>query len=479
MGEIDLQHEIQFDDDSGVVYRRRGQRRARRMYSARIDGCKTAMTVALYQGPNAEQAWQKDISMHSWLRHPNFVQLYGVASTGPMYAAVFHDDLIPLEQFRNIHCNSPILSLYFRAYWSHEFQAVNYHLISMFNRTLDEDSCTLWIRASTRRLCVDDMILNDELRWWLLYLRSVDHWEPGREDIDRMSYNGPNYEAMVISSLALSDYHKFRGIYSSHSRGFSFPAHATATVGMVVKHDSNCEVELPVNIVFLPLLDVRDMSWHCSWSQPDGAPQDPWIDAEPEGDLMPDSWRRYNLHQICAAALIKGSMHRYMSFGCAEVWLSQANHIFSSLQIRSNHNQYDCVEFTWAFSPTTRSSCPSQGWLFMRLDDQLRSGPSSFRWPDCATYWSRDPFGAVRLSPEEAEEAGFPLITLKFRVSGHYWDSVDYAELWKFHQAKGFASDSQEIARHLGHPLYQLCDEVAVETPFAHGKLSLSNLNVH
>ncbi|KAJ7711207.1 hypothetical protein B0H16DRAFT_1629293 [Mycena metata] len=47
--------------------------------------------------------------------------LYGVASIGPTYAAVFHDDLIPFEQFRDIHCNSPILSLYFRAYWSHEF----------------------------------------------------------------------------------------------------------------------------------------------------------------------------------------------------------------------------------------------------------------------------------------------------------------------------------------------------------------------
>ncbi|KAJ7754785.1 hypothetical protein B0H16DRAFT_1372288 [Mycena metata] len=101
-------------------------------------------------------------------------------------------------------------------------------------------------------------------------------------------------------------------------------------------------------------------------------------------------------------------------------------------------------------------------------DAQLRPGPCSFRWPDCAAYWSRDPFGAVRLSPEEAEEAGFPLITLKISVNGEYWDSIDYAELWRFHQAKGFAPDSQEIARHLGHPLYRFCDEVAVETPFAH-----------
>ncbi|KAJ7735158.1 hypothetical protein B0H16DRAFT_133530 [Mycena metata] len=139
----------------------------------------------------------------------------------------------------------------------------------------------------------------------------------------------------------------------------------------------------------------------------------------------------------------------------------------------------DWVTFTWAFSPTTRSSCPSQGWLFICPDAQLRSGPCSFRWPECAAYWSRDPLGAVRLSPEEAEEAGFPLITLKLRAGGESWDSIDYAALWQFHQGKGFTPDSQEIARHLGYPLYQLCDEVAVETPFAHGKLSLSNPNVH
>ncbi|KAJ7735222.1 hypothetical protein B0H16DRAFT_1426126, partial [Mycena metata] len=165
-----------------------------------------------------------------------------------------------------------------------------------------------------------------------------------------------------------------------------------------------------------------------------------------------------------------------------ELWLSQANHIFSSLQIRSNHNQYVIVRqvtFTLAFSPTTRSSCPSQGWLFLCPDTQLRSGPCSFQWPDCAAYWSHDPFGAVRLSPQEAEEAGFPLITLKLSVWGDSWDSIAYAELWQFHQAKGFAPDSQEIARHLGHPLYQLCDEVAIETPFVHSKSSLSNLNVH
>ncbi|KAJ7754786.1 hypothetical protein B0H16DRAFT_1541770 [Mycena metata] len=188
----------------------------------------------------------------------------------------------------------------------------------MFNQTVDEDKCTLWIRASTRRLCVDDMMLNDAIMGrHFSYLASVYHWKPGREDIDRMSYNGPNHEAVVISSLALSDYHKFCGSYSSHSRSFSFPAHATATIGMVVKHHSNCEVhplncavKLPVNIAFLPLLDVRlgdtSSGWGsgCSWGsgsscsgagEPDGAPSNPWIDVDLAGDLMPDSWRRYGV----------------------------------------------------------------------------------------------------------------------------------------------------------------------------------------
>ncbi|KAJ7846090.1 hypothetical protein B0H14DRAFT_2773396 [Mycena olivaceomarginata] len=406
-----------------------------------------------------------------------------------MHAAVFHDDLIPLEQFIGIYRNSPILSRYFRAYWWAEFNEVDRHLESMLNRTIDKNKRTLWIRGSNRRLCVDDTILNDDTGVFpsYSYLIEGSRWKPVREDIDIMSYNGPNHEAVVISSLALSHYHEFCdsddfcasfcGHYSSHSHSFSISVHATATVGMVVKHHlSNCEVELPVNIAFLPLLDLGDIS--CGWSrglsygwcgpgEPEDVPSAIWHDKGLGGDLMPDSWRRYNLHQIFSAA----SIDRDVLFDHLEPWLGQANHIFSSLQIRSHHNQYVVINrviFMCVFSPTTRSSFPSQGWLFVCPDDQLRSGPCSFRWPDCATYWSRDPFGAVRLSTEEAEEAGFPLIKLKIKVGGRAWNTIDYAALWRFHQAKGFVPNSQEIARHLGHPLYQLCDELAVEASFAH-----------
>ncbi|KAJ6461485.1 hypothetical protein C8R47DRAFT_1058439 [Mycena vitilis] len=293
-----------------------------------------------------------------------------------------------------------------------------------------------------------------------------------------MSYTGPNHEAVAVFSLGLSQYHKILAQYLSSTRAvrLSFPASATATIGMVVNNQH-------VNIALAPTLEVGDISpsqgYYMGWWP--GEPSHPFVD----GHLMPNSWRRYNLHRIFSTPSIHADCEILCSFGSSdylEPWLSQANHIFSSLRIRSDHDQYallHSVYFTWILSPTTRSHFPSQGWLFLCPGAQLRSGPCSFRWPDCAAYWSYDPFGAQRLSTEEAEEAGFPLIKLRLEICGSSWNASDYAGLWQFHAGKGFAPDSQEIARHLNHPLYQLCDELAVETPLAHGKLSLCNIEIH
>ncbi|KAJ7917064.1 hypothetical protein B0H13DRAFT_1524924, partial [Mycena leptocephala] len=71
-------------------------------------------------------------------------------------------------------------------------------------------------------------------------------------------------------------------------------------------------------------------------------------------------------------------------------------------------------------------------------------------------YWSLDPLGAERLSPGEATELGFPSIELDTAIFADSWDASVYAALRQFHRAKGFDPDSQDVARHLGYPLYQL-----------------------
>jgi hypothetical protein len=57
LGDIDLQHEIRLNKVEGSVVAGRRRERAsfRRVYSARIYGRNAPMTVAMYQGPGAEE----------------------------------------------------------------------------------------------------------------------------------------------------------------------------------------------------------------------------------------------------------------------------------------------------------------------------------------------------------------------------------------------------------------------------------------
>jgi hypothetical protein len=56
MGDINLLEEIHLNNETGVVGRHHPEStRVRRMYSARVDGRKAGLTVAVYQGDGAEE----------------------------------------------------------------------------------------------------------------------------------------------------------------------------------------------------------------------------------------------------------------------------------------------------------------------------------------------------------------------------------------------------------------------------------------
>ncbi|KAJ7876852.1 hypothetical protein B0H14DRAFT_2567965 [Mycena olivaceomarginata] len=94
-GYINLLHKIEPRGGSGVVHHNYGRNSVRTVYSAGIHGCKSNMTVALYQGKGAEDRWRKDISQYSELRlhhrHPYLAQLYGIVNTANLHAVAFHD----------------------------------------------------------------------------------------------------------------------------------------------------------------------------------------------------------------------------------------------------------------------------------------------------------------------------------------------------------------------------------------------------
>ncbi|KAJ7646130.1 hypothetical protein B0H17DRAFT_1215819 [Mycena rosella] len=114
----------------------------------------------------------------------------------------------------------------------------------------------------------------------------------------------------------------------------------------------------------------------------------------------------------------------------------------------------------------TSDSIPP-GYLFLcPLEDLQADSPSRFRLPECPAYWSLDQSGAERLSIEEAEKLGFPSLELEVEVTGCSWDNSVYTGIRQFHRAKGFDSDSQDVARKLGLPLFEISTEVG--GPFAH-----------
>ncbi|KAJ6555886.1 hypothetical protein B0H19DRAFT_137412 [Mycena capillaripes] len=97
--------------------------------------------------------------------------------------------------------------------------------------------------------------------------------------------------------------------------------------------------------------------------------------------------------------------------------------------------------------------------------EDFRTGAFSFRWPECPAYWSLDPLGTEHLTAKEVTELGFPSLQLYTTIFARSWDATVYAGLRQFYKAKGFDPDSQDVARYLGEPLYQLSNEIDV--PFA------------
>ncbi|KAJ7063840.1 hypothetical protein C8F01DRAFT_1250107 [Mycena amicta] len=132
LGDINLQRELRVDDRSVSVYRRREHGCVHRVYSARVEGRKGDMTVAIFQGKNAEEQWSQTVLEHSSLRHPNVVQLYGVSSSSGIHATVYHDELIPFEHFLNRYRHSHFLLLDLLGYFIEEQGAAAHYFWSVF-----------------------------------------------------------------------------------------------------------------------------------------------------------------------------------------------------------------------------------------------------------------------------------------------------------------------------------------------------------
>ncbi|KAF7330666.1 hypothetical protein MSAN_02451900 [Mycena sanguinolenta] len=260
---------------------------------------------------------------------------------------------------------------------------------------------------------------------------------------------------MFIYSLTLEQYHSICDWNLGKHRRFDLSASTTVSLGAVF-HCPSDPLEDSVEIAFLPSAEAPRLG---EWTTLERG----------TGKVMPNGWTRFQSGDVIDNAL-------YLSFTIfpdRHTWLSQANHIFRRLHL-FNFEDYVIVDVIFFFLDileTTKN--PPAGFLFLCPKEDFLTGSASFCWPACPAYWSLDPSGIDRLSSGDATQLGFPTLELTTEAMGDYWDDGVYEGLSQFHQAKGFDPYSQDIARHLGLPLFQLSSEV--EAPFAYGMSIIEN----
>ncbi|KAJ7046309.1 hypothetical protein C8F04DRAFT_1063920 [Mycena alexandri] len=444
MGDIDLQRqlrpdELRFDDNASVVGHERRRGCVRRVYSAKLEGHNSDMTVAVYDGDTAKQEWHRDIAKHTRMRHPNILQIYGIASANGVHAALFHGDLIPYKHFLNLYKHSPVLTVYIVASTAAQFWEAAEYWGSRFSKCyLLTQQYTLWIRPSTGLLSADFTPTKHD---------AEEHMSDVTIRNPLLSFSTLNLEPMVIDCMRLQEYHQACGSLCHYERNW-IPSSAPVTIGAVVSWPLRHQYEDSLQIACLDLeLDLQ-------------------LDPFPRSLVTENGWNQYSISALLSN--YRTPKFRFQAYaGACNIWLSQANHILNSLHINNSLQDYtllEYVEFTMDIQRATEE--PSTGYLFVCPASHFRIGPVSFKWPDCPAYWSFDSSGSERLSPDEATRLGFPSLKLATRVGPYSWDTSVYAGLRQFHTGKGFDPDSQDVARHLDYPLFQISNHA--EDRFAH-----------
>ncbi|KAJ6462939.1 hypothetical protein C8R45DRAFT_524773 [Mycena sanguinolenta] len=274
MGDIDLRREIRLEKYTDVAYSQLQRACVRRIHSAKakIDGRKSRVTVAMYQGYGAEEEWRKDIAKYMSLRHPNIVQICCAASSNGIYATLFYDALIPVQEILDRYRDSHFATVYIYAHCNQDFSEAFNYLYSAFQRALCSWNCTSWIRHSTGRLCTELTPSSDNLQ-----LDWVSAEFAGLFGISSLGA-GAKTIMVFIDSLTLEQYHRICDLNLRQYRHFDLSASTTTNLGAV----SRCSSDQPkdsIEIAFLPTAKAPRLN---NWTSEQGT-----------AEVMPDGWTRF------------------------------------------------------------------------------------------------------------------------------------------------------------------------------------------
>ncbi|KAJ7622123.1 hypothetical protein FB45DRAFT_927044 [Roridomyces roridus] len=449
-GDIDLRitRETRLSRDAqsgGITSRFRAGNTVQRRYSARIRGEDADFSVLLYEGKDAAEEWREYVSQLSCVWHPNVVQIFAVANYADMYAVVAYDDLLPYEEFLSLRNASPVAIVYYHACWAEDFIAAESQV-----EVHAAEGTSHWIRSSSGRLCID--LVPSEFDGPPLRKRYTTDM-----DIDWHGHNRrlihQSMDQTAIESFTMHEFHCFSQRAFRQRRFGTWPATG----------------ELTINAVYLSRLEIARLgATSCDWYVTEG-----WrVAFIAVHSTLTNGWTRFKVRDMSDENIRLATDTSTLDPG---LWLSQANHIMKCSHLgRDSHHLriVQRIQFHVSISPPTVEDLP-QGYLFLCPMEWFKVGSASFRFPLVTPwfYWSLDPTGDEILSPEQALSLGFPSLETSIACSTTHWEARAYDALRTFHEGKGFDPDSQDVAIHLGYPLYHLWGntETSGEVALRHG----------
>ncbi|KAF7328335.1 hypothetical protein MVEN_02548900 [Mycena venus] len=452
LGDLDLREEKQSGRAVGSVSRKR------RVYAARVHGCKRPMTVAVYEGADIEKQWLEEIKKYEGLRLPTLVQVFasGVVKSKQLYATIYEDDLIPIAQFRQWYWDSEIASHLLEYYVDMELDRCEDYLEETTGSYANGQ--TLWIRGSTQRLCLELSKSSDGTK-------SLSSGGYTLHPPERLS--GKAQEAIWMSSFKLEDFHdvmvRYAGIYVWPQIS---PHHLCRPGAILFLPDLDADPYQNYNeigvipggeVAHIPGLQFHDSGWISSSRN-----------VESICTEMGNGWIRFWFPRIPAPCeefvgrTISVSDSHEGKWPIKAAWLSQAHHIFSRYGIKDDPDSYAFIaETTYSVSlldsgrPPAENTLLSGLYLFLSPVGAMQNCPPWGLAYPVPAFWSLEPSGSHYILPEDAAVLGLPTIAVSAELWGNSWSSKIYRGLVEFHRCKGFNPDSPDVALYRGLPLYQ------------------------
>ncbi|KAF7291425.1 hypothetical protein MIND_01287200 [Mycena indigotica] len=464
-GDLDLRHlrlQTNHGPKDGKATATHVSRASRSMYAARVYGSTSDMSVAIYEGDKAQQDWIRAITEHAHFRSPAILQLFGTASRKGIYAAVFHDDLVPPEQM--FQEPSMLATMYYRQYLMLEFLKVGKYVGQRMGiSSVKSPMFTFWMRSSTRCLALE--IFQGDLTYFLpqqfecqtrVGANPEPQMNPVAKDIPEM-----------IKAFSIRDF--LAACLPIRNRRQVIQSRVELNV--VSRQQTRMELQLPIHALLSPMYAYEPVVRFSSAANFQRGQMYSWIGHSLSNDLRL-MMRRGTGWSHVPYSRDSSAEERWQSFrisidtdewsarGYQDIettWLAQAAYVFKELGVSRTRPEYSLpssasceVRLRSAHVPPLDTKvdaylalCPY--WEFL-------DGPLGLRVkrPERVAYWSLDPEASEPLVAAEALALGLPALEIQMHVYDHSWDDATYEAIVELCIAKGMDPHSLDMVLHLG-----------------------------